>query len=681
MTKQQAIKKIRKITVISVLISFFIFGIIYGFIEHFYNTLPSLKPLDQTDIDNIHYWGLPSKIYSQEGVLLAEFYKEKREIIEYEDIPTSLINAIISIEDKEFFSHTGINFRGVARAFLTNLSRGWATQGGSSLTQQLAKVLFLTPQKTITRKIREALLAVKIELELTKEEILERYFNKIYFGHSAYGVETASRIYFGKSATELSIGEASLIAGLPKAPNTYSPLKNPTLAKRRQMLVLNEMVREGFITNEKKEIIFEEFWNEFKTLDRAQIESDFKTRTFRAPYFVEYIKKELIKMYGTETVFHGGLKVNTTINLKYQEAAEKVVAERLEQLNSQREMTEELKTEKIEGSLIALDTNNGDILAMVGGSKWALDNQLNRTVQIMRQPGSLFKPFVFLTAFKMGLSPAYTIYDAPITLDTQRYEDDWRPVNYSGNYYGDVTLREALVKSLNVSTIKLMEIVEAGPIIETAKQLEIKSPLRPYWSMALGAFEIRPLEIVNSFIPFTNKGLYYPAQAINNIYNRQNVEIYSKTTIPKQVLEPEYSFLITHILKGVTQPGGTAASIGRTVNRPIAGKTGTTNKFRDAWFIGWTPSIIAGIWVGYDKGNLHLGQGNSGGSAAAPIFADFINNALANEPIEYFNETPNNIIFKDICNTSGKLATPNCPTRINEAFIQGTEPTENCDKH
>lgn len=675
--QQKAEKKIRQITIILIILSFFLIGFSYGFLEYFYNTLPSLKPLDLTDLENINYWGLPTKVYCRDGVLLAEFYKEKREIIDYKNIPESLIEAIIAIEDKDFWRHNGVNFRGIARAFVMNFRKGWGTQGGSSLTQQLAKVLFLTPQKTITRKIREALLAVKIELELTKEEILERYFNKIYFGHSAYGLETAARIYFGKSAKDLTVAESALIAGLPKAPNTYSPLRNPDISRRRHRIVLNEMVREGFITIEERDKIYQEFWYEFENLDRAQIESDFKTRTLHAPFFVEHVKKELISMYGTETVFRGGLNVVTTLNLKYQKAAEKSMQKKLAELQVKQAKNPELENERVEGSLVALDTNSGDVLAMVGGSRWALDNQLNRSVQIMRQPGSLFKPFVFLAAFENGYLPTYTIYDAPISFDTQRDEDEWMPANYSGNYYGDVSLRDVLVRSLNVSTIKMMEEIGAQKIIDTAKRLEIQSPLRPYWSMALGAFEVRPIEIVNSFIPFANKGLYYQSQSINHVSNRMGNEIFTKTSIPKQVLKPEYAFLMTHILHGVTQPGGTGASIGRNVNRPIAGKTGTTNRFRDAWFIGWTPSVITGVWVGYDRGHLNLGTGNSGGVIAGPIFIDFINNALDDEPIEYFDsDVPKNIVFRNICRQTKKLSTQNCPSSYREAFIRGTEPSE-----
>lgn len=679
MTNKQAIKLVRKITITIILLTFFAIGIIFGFLEEFYHSLPSLKALDPADIENISYWGIPTKVYSSEGVLLAEFYKEKREIISFKEIPKDMINAIIAIEDKEFYLHRGINFRGIIRATFVNLTKGWGSQGGSSLTQQLAKALFFGPEKKLTRKIKEALLSIKIELQLTKEEILEKYFNKIYFGHGAYGLESAARIYFGKSAKDLTLPECALLAGLPKAPNYYSPIRNPEIAKKRQYVVLTEMVNEKFITKQQRDEAFANFWVSYKKLNKTDIQSNFQIRTHNAPHFVEFIKKQLIRDYGVDTVFNGGLKVTTTIKIKYQQAAEKSLSNHLKEINKTARKTGSYKDQKIEGAFVSLDSHSGDILAMVGGSEWTIDNQLNRAVQSLRQSGSTFKPFVYVTAFEQGYTPSSLVVDAPVYF-TGAGGRPWVPENYDGEYNGTVTFRTALIKSLNIPAIKVCDKIGVQNVIATARRMGIKSPLAPYLPTAIGANDLRIIELVNAFMPFSNKGYYFPANGLIKVLDRKGTELYKKNVVPTRVLKPEYAYQMAHLLLGVTQPGGTAGTMSSKLDRPIAGKTGTTNNFRDAWFIGFTPSVVSGVWLGYDKGDLTLGGGHTGGQYAAPIFIDFIKEAMEDEPIEKFDDVPPNIVLKDICSVTGKLAKENCP-RVNEAFILGTEPKEYCNSH
>ncbi|HOK39478.1 MAG TPA: penicillin-binding protein 1A [bacterium] len=678
MVKKKADKIINKIFLFFVIITFFVIALIVGVLEIFYHQLPSLKPLDPTDNENISYWGIPSKVYSAEGVLFAEFYKEKREIISYKDIPKDIINAIIAIEDKDFFKHRGINFKGIMRASFINIIKGFGTQGGSSLTQQLAKALFLSPKKEISRKIKEALLAIKIEMELTKDEILERYFNKIYFGHNAYGLEAAANVYFGKSAKELTLGECAMLAGLPKAPNRYSPLKNPVEARNRQLLVLNEMVKDGYITEKQKEAAIKEFWDNYNSTKRKEIESNFRVRSHKAGHFVDYIKKQLLRDYNVDLVFNGGLKIYTTINIKYQQVAEEVISEHLKNINATARKTGIYKDQKIEGALIALNTRNGDILAMVGGSEWTVDNQLNRAVQSLRQPGSSFKPFVYLTAFEAGYSQASIVLDAPVYFEGANNKL-WVPTNYDENYLGPITIRTALIKSQNIPAIRIADKVGIRNVINTAKRLGIKSPLQPYLPTAIGATDVRIIEMANAFMCFANGGYYYNVNGINKILDRKDNEIYRKTISGNRVVLPEYAYVMTDVLQGVTQPGGTASKISSIITRPVAGKTGTTNNYRDAWFIGYTPSVVIAVWIGYDKGELTLQKGQTGGGVAAPIFAEFVKKAMEDEPIEKF-EPPSGIVFKNVCKTTGKLATENCPI-ISMAFVKGTEPKDYCAEH
>lgn len=692
-----------KIIIVVAFLSFlFGAGIGLGIILNLSKDLPSIKPLEK--YKGAAHWELPTKIYSINNEIIAEFFEERREIISLSSLPYHLINAVIATEDANFYKHKGVNLKGIIRAFYKNLKAGCIKEGGSSITQQLAKVLFLTSARTYSRKIQEILLAIQIERKYTKDEILERYFNKIYFGHGAYGVEAAALWYFGKHAKDLNLAESAMLAGLPKAPNNYSPIKNPIAGKKRQVFVLNRMVDLNFITkDEAKEAI--------KILDKELQErkkkEDFiraKAIINKAPYFAEYIRQELEKKYGSDVLYKEGLKVYTTLDLNMQVAAQNALISRLEWINnlpriklkstmeierkggvaevttevSDEEWKAQVEGQKIEGCIIALNPKNGYILAMVGGSKFTKDNQLNRTVQAKRQPGSAFKPFIFTAAIDGNLKASDTIYDAPVVY--QDGDKEWIPKNYKERFYGHVTLRTVLVHSINVASVKLLEMVTPLKAATYAGKMGIKSFLMPTMSLALGTSEVTPIELATAYGVFANQGIRVDPLAIRYIKDQENNLLEEHTSSQAKVLSEETAYIVTNLLRGVVTSGTAAYGVGSKVRRPVAGKTGTTNDYADAWFIGFTPDLVATVWIGYDKGKISMGDNRCGGGMAAPIFTDFINEALKDTPAKDF-PVPKNICFATIDAKTGLLATKSCPHKIQEAFILGTAPTEYCNRN
>jgi len=663
-------------------------------------SLPTLEPLEK--YKGSKHWELPTKVYDLNNEIIAEFCEERREIISLSALPNHLINAVIATEDADFYKHKGVNLKGLMRAFYKNLMAGHIKEGGSSITQQLAKALFLTPERTFSRKIQEIFLAFHIERRYTKNEILERYLNKIYFGHGAYGIESAALWYFGKQAKDLNLAESALLAGLPKAPNTYSPIKNPSLGKKRQAFVLSRMLELEFITeDEAKEAI--------KTLNIELRERESKEDVIRskaiinkAPYFTEYIRQQLEKKYERHIIYKEGLKIYTTLDLNIQRAAAEALISKLAWINglsrtklkpeveinqeSGAEITTEISDEewkaqvrgqRIEGCFLATNPKNGYILAMVGGSGFTKDNQLNRTIQAKRQAGSVFKPIVYTAAIDTDFRASDTIYDAPVVY---KYGDkEWAPKNYKGVYYGQVTLRTALAHSINVASVKLLEKVGVSKVIAYAKRVGVKSHLTANMSLALGTSEVTPIEMVVAFGVFANQGIKVEPFSIRYIEDQEGNLLEENISSQIRVISEETAYIMTNMLKEVVRSGTAAYSVGNSVNRPVAGKTGTTNDYADAWFIGFTPDLVAGVWVGYDKGRISLGSGRSGGAIAGPIFADFINKALKDTPVKDFS-VPNNICFATIDATTGKLTKETCPRKIKEAFAIGTVPTEYCDK-
>lgn len=608
---------------------------------------------------------LASRFLDQNGQVFATMFVENRRVIPFAEMPVSLRNAIVAIEDDRFFTHRGFNFRGLARAALKNLLAGRIVEGGSTITQQLAKNLYLTQKRTLTRKIREAILTVKLELKFSKQEILKMYLNTIYFGNGAYGVEVASQTYFGKAARDLTLPEAALLAGLPRGPEIFSPFKSPERARARRDTVLNRMAELGFITAAQAA--------EAKAVSLGVI-SPRPSGAGMAPYFVDLVVREISQEHPdiARDLARGGYEIVTTIDTKMQRAAERAFAQGIPPGSP-----DSKGILQPQGALVAIDPTNGFIRAVVGGREFAT-NRFNRAVQAMRQPGSAFKPFLYTAA----LSEPYQFTAAsvqvcePVTFPGGAPGETYTPRDYGEpNYhYRPLGMREAIKISDNVVAVRWMAAVGPKRVIDFARRMGIESPLEPNLSLALGTSEVTPLELTAAYAPLANGGYRVKPMAVLKITDRYGSVISQKAPRREKVIDEKVAFIVTDMMKEVVRPGGTGARVLEIFDRPAAGKTGTTNEYRDAWFIGFTPDLVATVWVGND--DLRKPVGAPGGRVAAPIWANFMAEALANTPIRDFAQ-PAGVIAVDICPETGLL--PNftsIPRR--EWFIQGTEPTTTC---
>ncbi len=541
-----------------------------------------------------------SKVFSSDGQLLAEFYYERRTFVPYYNIPDHVKKSFIAIEDVRFYSHPGVDFIGITRALLHDIRAGSIVQGGSTITQQLAKMLFLKPEKSLKRKLKEAVLSIQIEKRYTKDEILGLYLNQTYFGTRAFGIEAASQTYFGKSVNELSIGEAALLASLPKAPSQYSPFRNAERSKERRKAVLDSMLKHKFITTEQYNRALEE-----------PIPTSPHYRKYEAPYFVELLRQQLENKYGAG-IYTSGYKIYSTIDFNMQHIAEEALTNGIRNI-------EKRDRQGVQASLIAIDARTGHIKAMVGGFDF-WKNQFNRATQALRQPGSAFKPFVYVTAIKDGMTSEDVIADSPISFRGAKPGQIWTPKNYDGTYHGTVTLKTALAKSLNAATVRLASRVGIENIINTARELGIKSDLQPYMPLALGASDVTLSEMVNAYSVFAT-GKKLELIPYERIENRDKIiidEIYPKQT---EVLD-ENTVNELKILLGAVVKEGTATRA-KNLGRPVFGKTGTTNDYTDAWFIGFDENLVVGVWVGRDD-HKPIGNRETGSAAALPIWIEFM---------------------------------------------------------
>ncbi|MEW5767927.1 MAG: penicillin-binding protein 1A [bacterium] len=653
--------------IISLLLLFIMAGTGVGLVAANLRRLPSLAPIEE--YKGVRYWEFPTKVYDRNGELLAEFFELKRELVALPQVPQHLVNAFIAIEDTNFYQHRGISLRGIARAFWANFKAGRIAEGGSTITQQLAKVLFLTSEKTYARKFQEALLAIQIERRYTKEEILERYLNKIYFGHGVYGVGAAANFYFNKKVSELNLAESAMLAGLPKAPNYFSPFLHPEAAKRRQAIVLNRMVSLGFIIPEEAE---QAKYDLFRSSVKNQRDNPAFKRTIainKAPYFVEYVRQELEERYGDSAIYKGGFRVYTTLDLTMQQVAQRVLGEGLERLNKDKKPG----SPKIEGALIAVDPSTGHIKAMVGGSGFTKGNQVNRATQARRQPGSAFKPFLYTAAIDAGFTPTSILYDVPVSFNIEGAKT-WAPTNYDGKFRGAVTLREALEKSINVASIKLMQEVGPDQVVKYAHAMGIEGPLTPNLSLTLGTSEATPLEMAVAYSVFANQGIKVEPMSIRFIEDQEGNLLEENIPLEQEILSKETAYIMTSLMEGVVRRGTAASSVGSKIDRPCAGKTGTTDNYVDAWFAGYTPNLTAVVWVGYDRNRKSLGRGQTGGRAAAPIWTAFMQEVLKDVPPYEFN-VPRNVSFAIVDRKNGLLVVDKEGNVIKEVFIRGTEPT------
>jgi 1A family penicillin-binding protein len=592
------------------------------------------------------------KVFDRDGRFVGRIPAEEKYWVSIDRIPSFLQKAVVAVEDSRFYQHGGIDIRGIARALVTDVVKGKMVQGGSTITQQLIKNKFLSDEKTIDRKLKEAKLAMEYEHKYTKRQILEMYLNEICFGNGAWGIAQASRLYFDKNPEQLSDAECALLAGVPKAPSRYNPLGKPALVKARRDLVLRRMA-------------------ELKIITRRQAQSLMSrpitfVKAGEAPYYLAHVRSKLIDRYGPGIIERGGLEVTTAMDLNMQRLAEKVLREDVKRISPE-----------LQGALVCLDPNTGDVLAAVGGVDYR-QSSYNRAFFARRQPGSAIKPLIYAAALDKGFTAATIMNDTPVAYDRGENEI-WRPRNYEGKSYGDLTLRQALAYSDNVIAVKLLDDIGVPNFVDFARTLGLSLHAGNGLSLALGTEEVTLNDLVSAYAPFANGGMLPKSRTIVRIYDRNSRAWTENPPLVTPVLSPATAFVTTQMLKDV-MIYGTAKSLEKfSLLHPSAGKTGTTDDCRDAWFIGYTPQLITGVYVGYDKPRPG-GRGFTGGAVSAPIWGRFMSSALAAKPAVDFTK-PDTVVSVRIDPTTGYLATPDCPVQREEFYVVGTQPTAYCPEH
>jgi len=771
------------------ILSTLLFLLCGAFLFFYYShQLPDFKPLKEPLL-NVY-----STVYSEEDEVVGKFLMGNRIPIPYERLPKTLVDAFTAAEDAEFFKHKGIDFKGITRAMFKNLMAGRIVQGGSTITQQVTKIFFLTPKRSLLRKLKEVAYAFGLERNLNKEEILFLYLNNIYLGNGAYGVEAAAESYFNKRTEQLNLAETAMMAGLVKAPSRYSPINNLKRAKERQIYVLTRMTDLGFISQEQKEKA-QQTPLKFQSRESAYFS--------KAPYFTEFIRQLVERKYGKEKLYQEGLRIYTTLDLSLQRAAQKDVEMGLRDLDkrqgfrgpiqslSQKEIKDlqnkkkgtlnplrqnetyegvilskedskkhftvwaedrkgilpysestwalqirptptynpqkvkkpgdllnpgdvvhvrvkELPTKKdqppvlsldqeplIQGALICLDPQTGYVKTIVGGRDFS-ESQFNRALHSRRQPGSAFKPIIYAAALEKGYNPSTIIMDSPVEYEDYDEGTYWAPKNYDKNFMGPITFRNALAHSRNVVTVKILEDIGLGHVLKFIKRLGIESPIKRDLSVALGTSGVSMLELAQAFGVFANGGERVKPIFIKKIVtlkgevleeNYPYVELEEKEeeeegngepsslVLRERVISPQHAFIMTHLLQGVVQHG--TGQRAKVLNRPIAGKTGTSSDYTDAWFIGYSPSLLTAVWVGFDE-KTSLGKDETGARAALPIWIAFMNKALADVPVEDFKAPPG-IIMKKVNIETGLFTREESSETIIEAFVEGMLPEEKED--
>jgi penicillin-binding protein 1A len=717
-------------------------------------------------------------IYADGNRKIAEFFKERRIVIPLKDMPQTLIDAFVAAEDSRFYKHRGVDFISIVRAFFKNLEAGTIVQGGSTITQQVTKSFLLTPERSYKRKLKEAILAYRIDNAFSKEDILYLYLNQIYLGHGAYGVQAASENYFGKSVKDLNLAECAMLAGLPQAPSKYSPFRHPERAKQRQIYVLNRMVAENYITN-------------IQATEAINTELDIKPRRNlyieEVPFYTEHVRRHLEKKYGEEALYTQGLQVYTAVNIEMQKIAREEIQKGLLELDKRegyRGPLEKIKPEEIESysqtlqaefdkepltagntlkgvviavsdrkktvtvrlgdvqgtitledmvwarkpdpevayfkvklkrpsqalavgdvilvklkgkeegketwmlaleqepiaqsALMSIETGSGLVKAMIGGRDFR-QTQFNRAIQSRRQPGSAFKPLIYAAALDKEsedpekiYTPATIIIDSAIVYKDEERDFTWKPRNYKETFYGPTLLRKALAKSRNLVTIKILQDIGVDYAIEYANKLGIESNLSRDLSIALGSSGISLLELLRAYSVFANQGYLVEPVFILKVVDRNGNVLEEVAPQKQKVIEKNTAYIMTNLLEGVVQHG-TGHRV-KALKRPAAGKTGTTNNLFDAWFVGYTPEYITGVWVGLDE-EAPMGQGETGSRAASPIWLGFMQRVLDGKPVQVF-QAPEGIEFAKIDADTGLLPVPESKNVVFECFKEGTVPTE-----
>ena len=682
-------------------------GIIIGYIIYLAQDLPSLDQLENYDPD------LVTRIYSADGEILDELFLEKRIFVSLDQIPNNMKNAVIGSEDRRFYNHWGIDSRSIIRAIVVNIISLSYEQGFSSLTQQVARTLYDTIgfRKTIIRKIKEIITAIQIERTYTKDEILEMYLNNVHFGHGTYGVQAAAKRYFGKDAVLLTLGESAMLVGILPAPATYSPINHSERAHFKRNVVLRVMRDEKFITKD--------MYSEARVIESENISESIAKG--RAPYFTEYIRRTMEKeddRLGVN-IYRDGLKIYTTLDTRVQSVAEEALMnaiktnqEKLNQriFNDPEEFSrlaylnifpedsvrmmmegdtllyEDLRNKLlVQGAFVALDPSSGSILAMVGGRPDYHD-QYNRAVQAKRQPGSVFKPFVYTTAIDNGYSVTKQLLNQPLVLRVLNANGEWEkwmPRNYDGTTSGLTTLREGIRKSINLVAVRVVkELVPASEVKSMAKRMGITTDIRAVDAIALGTSEVYLLDIVNAYSAFANKGVLNKAFGITKVEDRYGNIIKEYDPIREEVLREESAYVMTSMLQTVMDAGtGGSARWRHNFYHPAGGKTGTTQNWTDAWFVGFSKQLAAGVWIGVDDPIVSLGTSQDGSRAALPAWANFM--AVAHDTLRLKRMNfvrPSGVINFEICSITKDMPTNLC-TVESEIFIQGTEPSQVCKVH
>ena len=678
------------------------------FIGFLSRDLPSLEQLENYDPD------LVTRIYSADGKVLNELFVQKRVFVELYNIPAQMQNAVVASEDRRFYEHWGLSLRSVARAIGINILSLSYRQGFSTLTQQLARNLYKTIgfEDSILRKIKEVITAVQIERTYTKDEILEMYLNTVHFGHGTYGVEAATKRFFGKESKDLTVDESALLVGLLPSPASYSPVRHPERARKRRNTVLRLMRDQGYINHSEHA--------QYRAMTLESINED-PTRGL-APYFTEYVRRLLEQedeALGIN-IYRDGLKIYTTLDSRLQSIAEKVILEAIHKsqeklnnriINNQEEfellghltiydedsvkmmmrgeaqLFKDLRSKLlVQTAFVAINPKTGGIIAMLGGRPDYHD-QYNRAVQARRQPGSVFKPFVYTTALENGYTVTQQLLNQPVVLNVQNTDGSWvkwKPQNYGGSTGGLTTLREGLRKSLNLISVRIVQqdYAPAEQVKRTAQRMGISTDIRAVDAIALGTSEVIPLELVSAYAAYANKGVYSKPIAITKIEDRYGNTIREYHPAQYEVLSEETAYLMTNLMQTVMDRGtGGSARWKYNFTRPAAGKTGTTQGWSDAWFVGFTPQIAAGVWFGVDDYQVSLGKGQDGSKAALPSWAKFMRDSHNMLELPRVNfQKPDGVLVSEICSVSKMRSRKACPIE-KEVYKVGTGPSQKCRIH
>jgi membrane carboxypeptidase/penicillin-binding protein len=661
---------------------------------------------------------IPTRIYDRNGEVIGEFFEEKREIVPFDFIPAYLVNGVTASEDRDFYNHSGISYTGIIRAFIKNIVNLHVVQGGSTLTQQLAKVLFTDMERNLKRKIYEAYCALEIEKLYDKEDILSMYLNLIYFGNGSYGVESTSKMYFGKSVKDLDLAESMMIVATISNPGIYSPLSNLNNSLNKTKRILESYSDAGYLKHEQIDIIFNEFKKKHGVVyeNNKAVKSTIGSfiyssyRINRSPFFNEKIRRELVERFGEESVKSGGLSVYTTVDLQRQDIALRalrkgVSAQREYHVrvskaikNAASSQKEFEKSGNIEGALISLDPFTGEILSYVGGYDFTSENQNDNVYQIRRQPGSSIKPIVYAAAVEnKKITPSTVMDDKQIT-----YKNNYTPQNYSNTFSGDVIVRQALVKSLNTIAVQVLDKTGySTPFMYIQKSLsipdsEMDKRFGKTLSFALGAYELSPLENATMQSMLVNGGdliIPYGIKIVkdyngNVIWNNEN-EIAEKLTSGREstgkIIDPAAARITISMLEGIREPDSSVYWLIKKygINFPCAGKTGTSSNYIDAWFIGYNQDMVTAVWIGNKTGSVSLGSGRSASGVAAPVWAEYISEVYREKKPADFKSDFENITSESICLDSGEVAGRNgeCPRTAVQFFYSGSEPGKFCRIH